>query len=281
MQTALSSNETIVWFTGNTYPRWRSVPDCFFSSFYEPTKALIAILPWQEAPALVVHLRHGDHVGDVRKGLDFETLTYLGEELPRETFLVTNWLAWYDFFEKYGWHHPNWISIKHSAMRGITWADRVQRANVTEEERNLQLWSDWYTILSAKYVVHTHSDFSLSAIHWMNVRSHTVDGIDEGGHLVLLEEPWRRQGTQKPFSLRTGDELKCDNMSAEKYTEKARGQRIQLPDYLTKRRDQRRRPATSHLLLQAANENEEADSREERPERRRTIQHNFPARSKA
>jgi len=57
------------------------------------------------------------------------------------------------------------------------------------------MWADWYTILTAKMVYHTHSDFSISAIHWQNIESKTIDGYDRFGHyLKLVDESWRQDG---------------------------------------------------------------------------------------
>jgi hypothetical protein len=59
---------------------------------------------------------------------------------------------------------------------------------------SLQMWSDWYTLLQAKRVYHTHSDFSLSAAHWNRngqQASYTIRGIDTATkRLGLSLPPW-------------------------------------------------------------------------------------------
>jgi hypothetical protein len=57
------------------------------------------------------------------------------------------------------------------------------------------MWADWYTILTAEIVYHTHSDFSISAIHWQNIPSKSIDGYDPVlKELKLIEESWRVDG---------------------------------------------------------------------------------------
>jgi hypothetical protein len=81
------------------------------------------------------------------------------------------------------------------------------KTNVEHDVNNMQLWSDWYTVLMAKQVVHTHSDFSISAIHWMNIKdTKTVMGIKYVGMngktekvLDLIDESWRRDGETIPL----------------------------------------------------------------------------------
>jgi hypothetical protein len=61
----------------------------------------------------------------------------------------------------------------------------------------MQLWCDWYTILNAREVYHTTSDFSASAIHWANIYpSKVIRGISspESRELILVEETWRQTG---------------------------------------------------------------------------------------
>ena len=85
----------------------------------------------------------------------------------------------------------------------------------------LELWGDWYTIIRAKEVYHTASDFSQSAVHWTGTESRiimgsssTVGGSGTGGigtnrtrrgeddyvgvvggaEPILIEESWRRDG---------------------------------------------------------------------------------------
>jgi hypothetical protein len=92
-------------------------------------------------------------------------------------------------------------------MKGVTWADIDKKAEVPIEERNLQLWADWYTIINAQVVLHTHSDFSLSACHWMNMEdSRTIQGVKDGS-LDLTEDWFRTQESTPPLSKRSSDEL--------------------------------------------------------------------------
>jgi hypothetical protein len=79
----------------------------------------------------------------------------------------------------------------------------------------MQLWSDWYTVLRADHVYHTHSDFSLSAIHWNEIDSKTIKGINpESGELEFSDEAWRVDEPMPRLVDRTGDQLKnCDKMA--------------------------------------------------------------------
>jgi hypothetical protein len=222
----LASDQRVFYFTGNTYPRWCAVPPNYWFRHYRPTQGLLEILPWKDPPHTVVHLRHGDSNSDPRLGLDHNTLVALGESLPSDTFLVTNWVEWFDFFEtKYGWRNSNWMTVKHSALTSLKWGSRDnstvhKKMNSTlrelqQHEQNLQMWSDWYTVIMAKYVIHTHSDFSLSAIHWMNIDSKTIHGLLKDNTLDLVDESWRvddrQNGVTPKLSQRTKDQLRlCD-----------------------------------------------------------------------
>jgi hypothetical protein len=209
----LESKEPIVWYSGNTYPRWPDITYNIFEQYLEPTSQLLAVLPWTEPPKVVVHLRHVDSKRDIRKGLDLGTLRQLGNFLPRDTFLVTNWLSWYDLFHsEFGWRHPPWISVQHSAIKGIKWAERTipidNTTIITSKDRNQQLWADWYTIFKATDTVyHTHSDFSLSAIHSSNVNSWTIQGLFPNGSLHFTTEWWRQGSNPPPLVLRTQQTL--------------------------------------------------------------------------
>jgi hypothetical protein len=121
----LASDHRVIYFTGNTYPRWCTVPPNYWFRQYRPTQRLLEILPWKDPPHTVVHLRHGDNIADPRLGLDHNTLVELGESLPSDTFLVTNWVEWFDFFEtKYGWRNSNWMTVQHSALTHLKWVSR-------------------------------------------------------------------------------------------------------------------------------------------------------------
>jgi hypothetical protein len=63
-------------------------------------------------------------------------------------------------------------------------------------------------MIGAELVWHTHSDFSLSAIHWMNVNSKTIMGVDDTGNLKLKDEPWRTDPIMLPVRDRGPGELK-------------------------------------------------------------------------
>ena len=196
----LNSSIPVLYFTGNTYPRWPAVPKNFFFKYYRPTQALLSTLPWgTEPPHTVVHLRKGDDKNDERKGLDDETLDALGEMLPSDTFLITNEVQWFKRFEKkYSWRNSGWQTVHHSA----TIADSIE---VDVIRNTLQLWSDWYTVLNAKRVLHTHSDFSISAIHWMDIKdTKSLNGVksvpgQDKKVLDLLDESWRRDGETIPL----------------------------------------------------------------------------------
>lgn len=94
---------------------------------------------------------------------------------------------------------------------------------ITERRmQTLQLWSDWYTLLRAKRVYHTHSDFSLSAIHWMGnmvnttnmmIWSRTIlDMNTTTNQLEFGEESWIIEEEVPPVVDRRGDQLKnCKN----------------------------------------------------------------------
>ena len=199
---SLHEEDKILYYVGNTYPKWPlPPPSVTFDRFYEPTTALLDALPYTEFPATVVHLRLEDGILDARPGLEDTTLNTLGRVLPSNssTFLVTNNVGWYNFFgEQYGWSHPPWTSVQHSALGQIQWGAQTQQQwrqqqldanshNFTSilPSQILQMWSDWYTILKARQVYHTLSDFSLSAIRWNHVHNsgYTIRGtlpIDDG-----------------------------------------------------------------------------------------------------
>jgi hypothetical protein len=210
----LNSSERLVWIEANTYPRWTEIPESlWFTDHYRPQPALLGMLPWKNPPPQqVVHLRAPDNVNDVRKGLDNSTLVALGSSLPSTTFLVTNKVQWYSWFaEHYGWSHPPWSSVTHSAL-ALSWGDRqgqptprVARQKDETRIRDLQMWADWYTLLQASSIIHTHSAFSSSAAYWMKIMdSHVLEGIDvsqagvsdagSGGIMLrLLPEELHRQ----------------------------------------------------------------------------------------
>lgn len=181
----------------NTYPRWPTVPNQFFFTHYEPTPELLAMLPYETSPHTVVHLRKPDKKGaDDRRGLDRETFQQLDQMLPADTFLVTNNVAWYQHFPT--WQHPSWTIVKHTATSKY-WGDVPEETNAEQRRavnhalQVLQMWADWFTILSAQRVLHTASDFSHSAIHWQNIPAQIINGMQDG-ILDLVPESWVRDG---------------------------------------------------------------------------------------
>jgi hypothetical protein len=198
----------VIHLVGNTYPRWPPIPDYYFLYHYQPTQVLYDILPYTTQPEFVVHLREPDDFNsDPRSGLDDASLTELGKILPKaEAYLVTNNVDYYDRFIKCcNWKNSNWDSIMHSAS-GQYWGN-IQLVNSTQETQNLRMWSDWYTILMAGTVYHTHSDFSISAIHWMNNRnSYSIKGYNPSTkRLETTVESWWYDGETIPINQRTLD----------------------------------------------------------------------------
>ena len=246
LQKKLASTEPVWYIAGNTYPRWPVASTRgLFGQYYAPTEALLGMLELaytetgrQERPETVVHLRQPDDPNiDPREGLDRASLEALGEYLKRSgqqqqqqesnqtlssslstPFLVTNNVDLYKYFQdNFGWSHPPWTGIKHSALMNIEWGSTASTTNTTtgttetaEDIANLQLFADWYTVLQAKRVYHTHSDFSQSAIHWNDIESYTIRGV-VNGTLQFTNAPWRREAPLLPLVERTRTELKyCD-----------------------------------------------------------------------
>jgi hypothetical protein len=211
LKKTLASDISVLYLESNTYPRWAAVPDNFFFANYRAMPELLKVLPYREPPTTVVHLRQSDGKQDFRKGLDDDSLKALGKMLPRDTYLVTNRVEWYDKFEKeYGWSHPEWNEVVHSAIKrswGMRGAEKSESSIVQVVDpgtQNLQMWCDWYTILTAKFVYHTHSDFSISAIHWQNLDSRTIMGLNvTTGELDVEEESWRISGETERLVDRT------------------------------------------------------------------------------
>lgn len=229
----LSSRENVlVRVFGNSYPRWPTTTakslENLFLRFYEPTEALRQVLPWNEPPPVVVHLRDADNpMRDARKGLDESAFKALGKMLPRNTtFLVTNRVAWYKYFgENFGWRHPPWFQVVHSTLNN-TWGTNIsdpfpkarsfepisKETNTTMQ--NLQLWADWFTIARAQKVYHTHSDFSNSALMWQQTMdTHTIGDYNETSETIdLIQEHWRPVQSTPRLVDRNATELKgCTN----------------------------------------------------------------------
>ena len=244
LQQALASEDKkVLYIQANTYPRWRSVPSEYFFNFYRPTREFLQSLPYsadQHIPSTVVHLRMEDGRSDPRQGLDPLSLDTLGALLSKDAssstdrpYLVTNHVAWFDFFgTKYGFDHPEYEIVTHSATRA-KWGDRKEsrkgfgqypETKQAKELQILQLWRDWLALLLAKKVYHTHSDFSLSAIHWMGsdepdqqgdiTWSRTIMGVSSNKELILERESWVTEPTMKRLVDRHGEELaNCQTMA--------------------------------------------------------------------
>ena len=215
-----SSVSPVIYYTGNTYPRWPDIPDNFFHQHYKPTQRLLDYLPWKDTkpPNTVVHLRQGDRDFDQRKGLDNETLHSLGKNLPNDTYLVTNRVEWYKLFkENYGWRHPPWSKVSHSAGLLISgWGGDDAPSHISDPDMStLQTWADWYTILCSHYVYHTFSDFSASAVHWNNLQGKVIKGsyrsVDGNNRtrteLDLIDEYWIGQSSPRLLD-RSDNEMK-------------------------------------------------------------------------
>jgi len=217
LQDNLASDIPILFMTGNTYPRWPTVPDNFFFKYYKAKPELLQALPYdpQSPPTTVVHLREPDSQStDFRQGLDDASLTALGNLLPKgsNTFLVTNNVAYYERFEQCcQWAHPKWDTVVHSALDRQWGPNKRLRNSIKSKakqkaQQNIQMWSDWYTVLTAPTVYHTHSDFSVSAIHWSNkMNSHSLQGLNSDGTIKTVKESWWVDGETEPLAERRID----------------------------------------------------------------------------
>jgi hypothetical protein len=210
-----------------------SSPRNYFHEQFQPKKALLDKLPWalEAPPTIVVHLREGDSFRDHRAGLDDTTLSLLAQEkFPSQDgivshddpiFLVTNRVDWYSKFPH--WVHPEWSVVQHSAL-GIAWDNQPYLRRSTrksDEEGLLEMWADWYTLLNAKYIYHTHSDFSLSAARWneeiesWTIKGTTTDALTVGSNeskLLLIRDFDDPEEKKMPRLVdRVAEELKyCD-----------------------------------------------------------------------
>jgi hypothetical protein len=232
----------IVYYEGNTYPRWPnkavSLPKDYFHERFNPTQFLRDVLPWKELdpPTTVVHLREGDSIGDYRGGLDDQTLSLLTKEdfldvsnSKQTVFLVTNNVEWYPRFPK--WSHPKWSLVHHSALKRISWGGTPgSNHGENKGDGELQMWADWYTLLSAQNIYHTFSDFSRSTARWNeNIKSWTILGstnetttTEEGkaGPRLLLRNdieilPNESQGVSRLVDRTSRELWFCGNPSPE------------------------------------------------------------------
>jgi len=113
--------------------------------------------------------------------------------------MYRNKVDWFDWFAKrYKWRNSGWQSVKHSVVASANWGSRQtqneiplhEQYNVSEHTwQMMQLWSDWYTMIVArKMVLHTHSDFSQSAVHWMDKE---VSKVIQGTKVAMREDDLR------------------------------------------------------------------------------------------
>ncbi len=190
----LEGPELVITLVANSYPSWSQQHEIRLESLYRPKFSL----PWSHTPTTVVHLRQADNTLDPRAGLDSETLGALGVSLPPDTYLVTNQVNYYTYFESnFGWSHPLWTGIQHSAIANIRWTIDTPKSRW---EQIIQLWTDWWTIYKAQTVYHTHSDFSRSATRWSQTKSsYTILGHDEHGTMTWKQD----QDENVPFRQRT------------------------------------------------------------------------------
>jgi hypothetical protein len=78
-------------------------------------------------------------------------------------------------------------------------------ATEPREQGPMQMFADWYTVLMAKHVYHTHSEFSNSAVHWMNIEdSNVLNGINQTTlQLTFRPEAWIADGVSPAILDRT------------------------------------------------------------------------------
>lgn len=201
----LESDTRVILIEGNTYPRWSEVPqENFFFKYYRAKQELLNILPYSEPPKTVVHLRAPDSVKDQREGVGDDSLRVLFTEMitTKDVFVVCNRVKWFELAEEFGLQHSPWESVSHSALHA-SWGTRskskethigvIRRVDMHGQKfdpvENMQMWADWYTILTAKKVFHTHSDFSGSAVHWQRIDSKRITG--DGTKLKFSPETWQ------------------------------------------------------------------------------------------
>lgn len=213
------SSEPVMYFIANTYPRWPPTTTTLFQfrfeDYYQPKSNLLKAIPWSQAPSTVVHLRQADtQNGDFRVGMDNETMAALGALLPHNnTYLVSNQVDLFAYFEaNFGWSHPPWTGIRHSAIAKVQWNSK-QLVPTSYSEQMLALWVDWWTLYQADSIYHTHSDFSSSAVRWSrNLKSYVIGGLDETTSSLILKPEWESAANDMlPLSQRSEAQLQhCD-----------------------------------------------------------------------
>lgn len=231
LQAVVDEDDICVYLVANDYPRWPSRSSIQqgvdWNDLYRPTLAMQqmwtrAVRPWDPTTP-VVHLRAPDDDDkDHRTGLDLATRRALGERLSSHhhnststpPFLVTNQVDYYTWFhEHYGWDHPSWTGVRHSALSNVRWTSSSSTTNNRTKDI-LQLWTDWWTLYRAKVIYHTNSDFSRSAARWSQCQdSYTIGGIDErSGTLLLTKDRWGDENVA-PLSERRTDALRNCNVN--------------------------------------------------------------------
>ena len=179
---------------------------------------------------------------DPRLGLNKSSLSAWGNMFPKssETYFVTNSVAFFSRFKKCcAWSHARWEEVFHSAMlhmRSVLNTNTRETPNPeTTRQQNLQMWSDWYTILKADTVYHVSYTFRFqyqchpldeqSSINYYGVqyRNQTI-----GNTNGILVTGWRNH------TLGTADQYKVNRVQQMNYQA---GERKELFQTKTKWQD--------------------------------------------
>ena len=229
----LLSNETVLHIEANTYPRWAPVENQnMFFKYYRARKELLNILPYHTPPRTVVHLRFPDNPKDKREAVDDKSLHALFQGLTKEdSYVVCNHVKWYKLLDQIGIKHSPWKKVGHSVHRRGRAGERLDDSHVA----NLEMWADWYTILTAEKVLHTHSDFSSSAVHWQNLKSKKIMGND--GNISFLDESWRIEPQWPKLTDRNHTLTTSKNLTEDPY------------GLANCRRERKKRTAQMHALM--------------------------------
>lgn len=185
LQETLISGPDIVYMIGDTYPRWPEVPPKFFDRFYRPKPQLLALLPYNATPEIVVELTAPE--GRKVKRLNSKELVAVGRLHPsnRSYLIAEDRVDLYRISKaKYGWSHPPWNQNHSFVEINGTIVDPGNQTVLL----NRQKWVDWYTILQARKVLHQNSQLATSAIRWMGMESHSLLNRPVKGTAVRLGE---------------------------------------------------------------------------------------------
>lgn len=157
----LFSDVEHVEMTGNDYPgyKWPSVPVTLFQNLFS-SKISVPVVQ------LLVHIRVGDNLADQR--IRHENILKVRQLYPNAT-LITNDDRLYDTT---GWARPNYR--------------RSTKFHTTASIFDRTLWHDWYSIYLAKFVIHTASSFSESALRLSCAPSKRISD----GSSLLIDETW-------------------------------------------------------------------------------------------